>query len=320
MNANKTSTRIAGIDVSKRWLDVAVHGGDATLRVANAPEGLADLVSWLAGQDVGRVGLEATGGYERAPVAALAKAGFEVTLHQPLEVRLFARIRRIRAKNDRIDAKLIACATAQIDSVKAAADPRLAELAERLTAYEQAADLVAQIKTGLEHVTLSDLRDTILAQLRTLTQHKKTLAADLVRRIRTSPDLARRFDLLRSLPGVGPIVALGLTIRMPELGAMERGQASSLIGVAPFDRESGTRKGQRVIGAGRERPRRLLYLAAMAAKRCDTALKAFAKRLADKGKPPKVIVVAVMRKLIEAANLVITRNEPWAKTAPKPQP
>tara|TARA_R110002012_G_C11552758_1_gene602639 strand:+ start:201 stop:1151 length:951 start_codon:yes stop_codon:yes gene_type:complete len=314
MNEAKSTTRIAGIDVSKPRLDVAIHGLEAMIQVTNTPPGHAELIAWLRGHGVGRVGLEATGGYERGVMAALTTAGLEVVLHQPIEVRLFARIKRLRAKNDRIDARLIACATAQVDTVKAAADPRLAELAERLTAYEQATDLATLLKTQMEHVSLPDLIEDARAQLAVLKARKARLAADLLRRIRLWPDLARRLDLVRSLPGAGPIVALGLVIRMPELGAMNRGQAAALIGVAPFDRDSGAHKGQRFIAGGRRRPRRLLYIAALAARRCDPGLRTFADRLAAAGKQPKKILVAIMRKLIEAANLVIKRGMPWTAT------
>ena len=313
MNEAKSNTRIAGVDVSKPRLDAALHGAEpaATLQVANTAQGHAELLAWLSAHGVGRVGLEATGGYERGVVEALAAAGLEMVVHQPLEVRLFARIKRLRAKNDRIDARLIALATAQVDTVKAAADPRLRELAERLTAYEQAADLATLLKTQMEHVRLPDLLEDARAQWVQLKDRKARLAADLLARLRAWPDLARRLHLVRSLPGVGPVVALGLVVRMPELGAMGRGQAAALVGVAPFDRDSGAHKGQRFIAGGRCRPRRLLYIAAMAARRCDPALKAFAQRLIDNGKPPKVALVAVMRKLIEAANLVLKREKPW---------
>jgi transposase len=173
---------------------------------------------------------------------------------------------------------------------------------------------VTLLKTQMEHVRLPDLLEDANAQLVQLKARKARLLADLLRRIRAWPDLARRFDLVRSLPGVGPIVALGLIVRMPELGAMDRGQAAALIGVAPFDRDSGTHKGQRFIAGGRRRPRRLLYIAALAACRCDLDFKAFAQRLIGNGKPPKVALVAVMRKLIEAANIVLKRNQPWTPT------
>ena len=308
MEQRQSSTKVAGIDVGKRGLDVAVHGLEDELRVENGPAGVGELIAWLKAREVGRVGLEATGGYERGVRAALEAAGFEVAVHQPLEVRRFAQLKRWRAKNDRLDAKLIAAVTAQVDAVKAAQDPRLVDLAERLTAYEQITDQAAELKTFLESVTLKDVALTVRGQIRNLERAKVKLAADLLTRIKACPDLLARFRLLVSLPGIGPIVAASLVIRMPELGAMKRGQAASLIGVAPFDRDSGQWKGLRFIAGGRARPRRMLYLAAIAAKRCDPGLKAFADRLLAAGKAKKLVTVAVMRKLIEAANLVLSRG------------
>jgi len=307
----QSSTKVAGIDVGKRKLDVAAHGLEDELQVENGPGGFSELIGWLKAREVGRVGLEATGGYERGVRAALEAAGFEVVVHQPLEVRRFAQLKRWRAKNDRLDARLIAAATAQVDAVKAAQDPRLVELAERLTAYEQITDQIVELKTFLECVTLKDLAAVLRTQIRSLERLKARLSLDLLRRIKAEADLLARFRLLTSLPGVGAIVAASLVVRMPELGAMKKGQAASLIGVAPFDRDSGQWKGQRFISGGRARPRRMLYLAAITAKRFDPCLKAFANSLLARGKPAKLVIVAVMRKLIEAANLVLGRGQPW---------
>jgi transposase len=305
------SSKIGGIDVGKRWLDAAVLGQEDGLRVANSAAGFTEIVAWLRAREVGRVGLEATGGYERGVRGALEQASFEVVVHQPLEVRRFAQLKRRRAKNDRLDAQLIAAATAQVDTVRAAQDRRLVELAERLTAYERLTDQAAQLKTFLESVTLKDVVAIVRGQIRGLERTKAKLAADILARIKAAPDLLARFRLLTSLPGVGAIVAATLLIRMPELGALRRGQAASLVGVAPFDRDSGQWKGLRFISGGRSRPRRMLYLAALQAKRCSPTLKAFADGLTARGKPPKLVLVAVMRKLIEAANLVLERGQPW---------
>jgi transposase len=275
-----------------------------------------DLGRWLQTHEVGRVGLEATGGYEASLVMALQAQGYEVMVHPPLGLRQFARFKRLKAKNDKIDARLIALATTQAEAVKAAIDPRLAELAERLTAYEQVADHLARMKIEAEHRTLTDLRKLLAVQMRALLALKRKLAADLTARIRAWPDLALRYDLLMSLPGLGKLIAAAIVVRMPELGDLKHGQAAALIGVAPFDRDSGLHRGQRFIWGGRARPRRFLYLAAVVAKRHDPSLKAFANSLAQRGKPPKVVTVAVMRKLIEAANLVLRRGQPWlASTA-----
>jgi transposase len=311
MERSKSNTRIAGIDVGKRRLDVALHGQEEALAVDNDRAGIERLIDWLASRGVARVGLEATGGYERAVREALALAGLEVVMHQPLEVRLFARLKRLKAKNDRLDAALIAAATAQVDAVRAASDPRLSQLAERLTAYEQMSDQAAQMKTYLEHVTLKDIARSYQAQIRSLESLKARLLKDILALVAVHPDLAARLALLRSLPGFGPVVAVAVLIRMPELGALEPGKAAALLGVAPFDSESGQHKGQRFIQGGRARPRRLVYIAALAAKRIDTGFTAFAERLKSKGKPPKLILVAIMRKLIEAANLILSQQRPW---------
>lgn len=314
MEQVKSSTKVAGVDVGKHWLDAAVVGCEEQLRVTNDRRGIAELIAWLKAREVGRVGMEATGGYERDLRAACDGQGLKVVVHQPLEVRLFAKLKRLRAKNDALDAALIAAATAQVDAVRAAQDPRLRDLAERLTAYEQITDQAAQLKTFLEQVRLKDIAASIRTQIRALERLKAKFVGDILARIKAEPDLLARFKLLLSLSGVGPIVGASLLIRMPELGAMKRGQAAALLGVAPFDRDSGQFKGLRFIAGGRARPRRMLYLAALAAKRCDPSLRAFAERLAQRGKPAKVVLVAVMRKLIEAANLVLARGQPWLKT------
>ena len=311
MERGKSNTKIAGIDVGKHRLDVALHGQAETLVIDNDRVGIGRLIDWLKSCQVARVGLEATGGYERAVRQALEASGLEVVVHQPLEVRLFARLKRLKAKNDRLDAALIAAATAQVDAVKAASDPRLSQLAERLTAYEQMSDQAAQMKTYLEHVTLKDIVRSYRARIRSLESLKARLLKDILILVAQHPDLAARLALLRSLPGFGPVVALAVLIRMPELGALQPGKAAALLGVAPFDSDSGQHKGQRFIQGGRARPRRLVYIAALAAKRVDIGLRTFAERLKAKGKPPKLILVAVMRKLIEAANLILSQQRPW---------
>jgi transposase len=312
----QSSSKVGGIDVGKHRLDVAAHGREDELQVDNNAAGFSELIGWLRAREVGRVGLEATGGYERGVRAALERAGFEVVVHQPIEVRRFAQLKRWRAKNDRLDARLIAAATAQVEAVKAAQDPRLTELAEWLTAYEQITDQAAELKTFLESVALPAIEKVIRAQIAALLRAKAKLLAEILRRVKGEADLLTRFRLLLSLPGVGPVVAATLVIRMPELGSMRRGQPASLIGVAPFDRDSGQWRGVRFISGGRGRPRRMLYLAGLQAKRCDPSLRSFAEQLLARGKPAKLVVVAVMRKLIEAANLVLQRGQPWLKQRP----
>jgi transposase len=234
-----------------------------------------------------------------------------------MEVKLFGRLTRRRAKNDKLDARLIAAATARVDTVKAASDPRLIDLAERLTAYEQITDQAAELKTFMEHVTLKDLAADLRRQIVVLTRLKARLLAGILLRLKAHPDLLARYRLLLSLPGVGPVVAASLVVRMPELGAMTRGQAAAPDRRGPRSTATADSTGASASSpAADPAPRRMLYLAALAAKRCDPALKAFAQRLLDNGKPPKIAIVAVMRKLIEAANLVLQRGQPWTRQQP----
>lgn len=313
MEHTMSSTVVAGIDVGKFKLDAALAGGDQHVEVGNDAAGIAALSGWLKAHGVGRAGLEATGGYERRVRAALEAEGIEVVLHQPIEVKLFGRLSRQHAKTDATDARLIAAATMAIKRPAKRADPVLAELAEHLTAYEQIADQLMSLRTFRDSLSLEPLHLLIEGQIGQLAALKAALARQLIVAIKACGGLKPRYELLMSLPGIGPIVAASLVVRMPELGTMRRGEAASLIGVAPHARESGRWKGDRFTNGGRARPRRMLYLAALSAARHDSALNALASRIKAKGKPAKVAIVAVMRKLIEAANLVLKRNQPWTK-------
>jgi transposase len=312
MEQLKTSTVFAGIDVGKFKLDAAIGERTDAITVDNDPDGIRTLLGWLGGHGVNRVGMEPTGGYERPLRMALEAEGIEVVLHQPIEVKLYGRISRQHAKTDVSDARLIAATTAAIARPAKRADPVLIELGERLTAYEHVADQLMSLRTFRQSVSLVDLVELIDRQIDHLKAIKQALCRQLLGAIKACASLRSRYDLLTSLPGVGPIVAISLIVRMPELGQMQRGQAASLLGVAPHARDSGKWKGQRFITGGRARPRRMIYLAAMAARRHNKTLADFANRLTAAGKPPKLAIVAVMRKLIEAANLVLKRQTPWA--------
>jgi len=310
-----TSSTVAGIDVGKFRLDAAIDGQGRQIEVGNDAAGIKALSDWLKRHGVSRVGLEA-GSYVRQLRAALEADGIEVVVHQPIEVKLYGRLSRQHAKTDAGDARLIAAATRAIGRPAKPADPLLGELGERLTAYEHVADQLMAARTFKQSVGLTDLLALLDEQIAQLAALKAMLARQLLAAIKASSTLKARYGLLMSLPGIGPIVAASLIVRMPELGTMRRGQAASLIGVAPHARDSGQWKGDRFISGGRPRPRRMLYLAALAARRCDKALRDVANRLVSKGKPPKLAIVALMRKLIEAANLVLKRNLPWT---PSPQ-
>jgi transposase len=308
----ETSTMAAGIDVAKAKLDIAVDGCGERWQVANAPEGFRDLVRLMRRRKVTRIGLEASGGYERDVVGYLRKAGFSVVVLQPIQVRAFATFILCRAKSDKIDAGLIATCVAYRVSTREPPDPRLAPLADLLTFIEQIEEDIACNKVRLEHARNCDQRRFLLAEVKRLKTWRGKMLAKLTATLRTHDDLARRLDLVISIDGIAERTGLALIIRMPELGRLSREQAGCLAGLAPFVRESGERKDEAHIAGGRERLRKSLYSAALPAAFFHNAqLVAFYRRLIKAGKSHKVALVACARKLIVFANTILARGTPW---------
>lgn len=312
----QTNTTTAGIDTSKLKLDIAVHGRTERWQFANALPGWRTLANSLAKAGVTRVGIEATGGYERGVVEHLRAAGFIVLVLQPIQVKAFGRVHLRRAKNDALDAELIAACTAAIDDPRIAPDPRLAEMAQNLTFLEQLEEDIARFKTRLEHIEEPGLRRLVNSDIVRLKARKAAQICSLAKRLRAHSDLAKRFDLVLSIPGIGERTALALIIRMPELGLISREEAAALAGLAPFDDDSGKHRGQRHIAGGRGRLRRSLFAAALpAAFRWNKALIALYARLIAKGKAHNAALIACARKLLIYANTVVQRGTPWIENA-----
>jgi transposase len=306
----------AGIDTSKAKLDIAVHDRTERWQVANTLSGWRALAANLAKAGVTRVGIEATGGYERGVVEHLRAAGFIVLVLQPMQVKAFGRMHLRRAKNDALDAVLIAACAAALDQPRIAPDPRLAELAQYLTFLEQLEEDIARFKNRLEQTEEPGLRRIVNSDLRRLKARKVTQIRNIARRLRAHDDLARRFELVLSIPGIGERTALALLIRMPELGRISREEAAALAGLAPFDHDSGKYKGQRHIAGGRGRLRRSLFAAALpAAFRWNKALIELYARLIAKGKAHNAALIACARKLLIYANTVVQRGTPWIENA-----
>ena len=259
------STQAAGVDIGKCWLDMAISSGDERWRFSNDVGGRQALVALLSTSGVTRVGLEASGGYERAVVAELRKAGFDVILFQPRQVRAYAAYRLRRAKTDRIDAGLIAACAADHGASRNPPDPRLEALAEPLRLLEQIEDDIARLKTRSEAYLSSDIRALLSDEIKRLKQWRAAQIKRLRAALAAEPDLARRFQLLVSIAGLGERTALTLLIAMPELGALSREEAASLAGLAPFDHSSGKHDGRKMIGGGRANVRTALFAAAFAA-------------------------------------------------------
>lgn len=310
------TTTAAGIDTSKAKLDVAIPRTDAAFTAINAKDGWHQIAQRLADAGITRVGIEASGGYERGVVQHLRKHGFNVVLMQPAQVKAYARLHLKRAKNDRLDASLIAECVAALGKDAKACDTRLEALADHLTFIEQIEEDIARIKTRLEHIHMPRLKRITLNELARLKKRRDDELARLAVAIRRHADLERRLALILSVPGIGERTAISLLVRMPELGQVSREQAAALAGLAPFDDDSGKRRGARHIAGGRGRVRRALYAAALpAAFRWNPALVSFYRRLTTAGKSHKVALVACARKLIIYANTVLKRGEPWVAAA-----
>jgi len=303
---------VAGIDVGKHTLDMACHPSGRAMRVDNTPTGHRTLVAWMTEQHVERIGLEASGGYERGVVTALRDAGFEVAVLQPRQVRAFALFRLKLAKNDQLDAALIARCTAELDEVRAAPDPRLEPLAEHLRLIEQLETDLARTRTRAEAFRTPRLQRALAQESGRLERRIKAELLLLDRTIATMDDLAHRLKLIQSVQGIGRRTALSLLILMPELGRLSRTEIASLAGLAPFDRDSGQYRGQRRIVGGRPRVRRALYAAAFPASfRWNPALVELYKRLRANGKNHKQALTACARKLLTFVNAVLARQSIW---------
>lgn len=310
----KAITTTAGIDTSKAKLDIALHRRAEHWQVSNSLSGWRTLAAKLAKAGVGRVGIEATGGYERGVVSHLRAAGFTVLVLQPVQVRAYARVQRRRAKNDELDAALIAACTETLDPPEVEPNPRLADLAGHLTFVEQVEQDIARLKIRLEHLDEQRLRQLVTKDITRLKARRNAELMRIVGKLRLHNDLARRLDLVLSVPGIGQRTALALIIRMPKLGQVSREQAAALAGLAPFDNDSGKHKGQRRIAGGRARLRRSLFAAALpAAFRWNKALIELYARLTQRGKPHNLALIACARKLLIYANTVVKRRSHWTK-------
>jgi transposase len=302
----------AGIDTGKYKLDIAINGGGEELQVDNTADGHAALSVWLKQHRVKRVGIEASGGYEQNVVAQLRREGFVVVVFQPAQVRAYAKFALQRAKNDKIDAALIAECTAATKKIHAPPDPRLAPLAGRMTLIDQLTDQIAKCKTYHEGSRDPRIRPFWNEQI---AHFKRLLRAELTAleaAVREHHDLSERLELIHSVDGVGLKTALAILVRMPEIGRVTREQVAALAGLAPYDDDSGTHVGVRHIGGGRERLRRSLYTAALCASfHWNPQLIAHYKRLTAAGKLHKVALIACARKLLIFVNTVVARETPW---------
>ena len=307
-----------GVDISKAHLDAFTAPNGTTARFANDPAGFRQLIAWI-GPDAVRVAYEPTGAFHRDFEDALLKAGLPLYAINPYHVRCFARSRGSRAKTDAVDARTLATMADAIGDLrpvaaKSRSDRDLAELRLVRDALINDRKAIGNRGKHLRHSLAKRLNTQRLAQIE---RQLKQVNAEIAKLLKASADLRRRVEILTSIPGISDVTAAGLIVHMPELGTLTGPRAASLAGLAPVTRESGTWKGRSFIQGGREKVRRLLYMPAVAAISCNPDLGAKYTALRAAGKPGKVAITAVMRKLIVLANALVQQDRLWT---PKPEP
>ena len=300
-----------GIDVSKDALDVATRPASGAAQVANDDAGVRVLVARLRECMPTLIVLEATGGYERAAVAALAAAGLPVVVANPRQVRDFARATGQLAKTDAIDAAMLALFAERVrPEIRQLPDAEAQALDALLASRRQLIEMLVAEGNRLA-LARKPVRRGIAQHIRWLERQLADVDSDLDAAIQASPVWRAKEDLLRSVPGVGPVLSRTLLGELPELGRLGRKEIAALVGVAPLARDSGHFRGQRSAWGGRATIRPALYMAAVSATRCNPRIREFYRRLKAAGKPAKVALVACMRKLLVILNAMMRAGTAW---------
>jgi transposase len=299
-----------GIDVSKHRLDVFC--GERRLSVVYTPVGVAELIRFITAGPVTLIVVEATGGLETALIDALAAAGLPIALVNPARVRHFARAAGILAKTDAIDAAVLARFAREMrPPPMTPTTPAERELGELVARRRQLVGMRTSENNRLGQASCASIKNSLRAVLRLLDRQIVALDQALDRLVAVCPAWDQRAQLLRSVPGVGPVVSRTLLAELPELGRLNRKQIAALVGVAPFNHDSGASRGNRAIWGGRASIRSSLYMAALVATARNPTIRSFYQRLREVGKPAKVALTACMRKLLTILNAIAATNTPW---------
>ncbi len=305
--------RIVGIDVSKLKVDACLRDVGARLSTPSTPAGEAELIAWLEDHAVGLAVMEASGGYERSWAEALRKAGIGVRIVDPKRVRYFAKSAGRLAKNDPIDAEIIAWFAETFPPDAAPAhDAKREELDQLMTARALLLKMATQVGQLGERRQPAAVQKAQQAIGKAIKAQLGKLEAVIAAQIEAHEAFAARDELIESVPGLGPHFAAAAIAWLPELGSISNKAAAALVGIAPYDDDSGGRQGERHIRGGRREIRDLLYMATLgAATRHNPVIMAYYQRLRAKGKKAKVALVACMRKLLVILNVMLTRGERW---------
>ena len=300
-----------GIDVSKHWLDISSEPTQHTEHLAHDEVVIEGLCERFVHERPTLIVMEATGGLETHLASALAAAGLPVAVVNPRQVRDYARACGRLAKTDRIDAQVLAAfARAIRPQVREPKNDETLELGALLARRRQLIDMRVQERLRLERAPLVQ-RASIREHISWLTERIERLDIDLTHRLRSSSLWREQEDLLKPIQGVGILTRATLISGLPELGKLNRREIAALVGIAPFNRDSGQHRGERVIWGGRAHIRRVLYMAAVTAARSNPLIRTFYQRLRANGKPAKVALVACMRKLLTIMNAMLKNNTPW---------
>ena len=306
----------AGVDVGRDYLDVGVEPSGLVFRTGNGASGIEALVARLKREGVGRVVLESIGGYGARLVRALADAGFEVGVIDPKRIRALRIAEGKRAKTDRLDAKLIArFALLMQDAARPVPSPKAFEIRALSTRRRQLVETIAMEKVRLKQTLDEAIADSCRRMIALLSEERALVEQRLQAELLAQPNGQARAELLQTIPGVGPAVSMTLMADLPELGGLDRKAVASLAGLAPHPNQSGTRTGQAHISGGRPCVRAALYLAAVSATRTDRGFKTEYLAMRRAGKPAKVALVAIARRIVVAANGMIKSGQPWQKPA-----
>jgi transposase len=306
-------TRLVGLDVSKRKVDACIRSLDLRSSMPSTADGRAALIAWLQANEVWLAVMEASGGYEQPWAQALREAGIAVRIVDPKRVRYFAKSAGKLAKNDPIDAAMIARYGETFrDALDQPPEPKNEELDRLMTARAGLLTIQTQLENQGEHQQPRTATAAHRAILRTLRAQIAKLEVVIAAKIKADPRTARRAEIIESVPGLGAQAAAGLLAWLPELGRVPNKVAAALVGIAPYDDDSGEHKGKRIIKGGRRKLRNLLYMPTMgAATQHNPVLRAYYERLRAKGKEAKVAFIACMRKLIVILNTMLARNQTW---------
>lgn len=305
------SASFVGIDVAKGHLEIAVRPTDQRWQMANDAAGIAQLLERLHGLPEPLVVVEATGGMEVAVVSSLADAGVPLVVMNPRQVRDFARATGRLAKTDALDAQVLArFAEAVRPEPRPLPDAAGRELRALLTRRRQLIEMLVAEKNRLESAAVG-IRPRIKEVIALLERQLTEVDGDIERLVRSSPVWREKENLLRSVPGVGPVLSMTLLAELPELGRLNRQEIAALAGVAPLNRDSGLFRGKRTVWGGRAGVRRALYMAALVAMRFNPTVRAFYRRLVAAGKPKKLALTACMRKLLTVLNAMLRDRTRW---------